>query len=421
MDFTTLEIIGFIGSIILSAFFSASETALNSLTNASIRKLIAGSGRRSKLMKLWVESPGKVLSAILIGNNLANVAASVLASSLALSIAREMGSRDAIALAIVTGIVTFILLVFGEVSPKTYAQSNSSRYVRFVSGPLYVVLISLKPASWMLAKIAAVFVFLIGGETKRKGLTVTEQEIISLVEAGEKDGTIEKEEKSMIHSVIELGDTIVREIMVPRVDIIGVDVSSGMDEVLHVMSKHKLSRMPVYEETMDNVVGIIHIKNVMAFWRKNVKEMPAIEFVAAAYFVPETKRVAELLAEFRERRIHLAIVVDEFGGTAGLVTLEDIVEEIVGEIEDEHDTQKEFIREKADGGFLIDSRIDIDELNSRLELSLPDSEYNTLGGFISSLVKRLPKRNERIMYGDLTFVIREVDKKRINTVELLKK
>ena len=412
-DISAFEITVFFVLIFLSGIFSSVETAMHSLSKVSIKAILKRGGTRAKLLGIWSSNQNKFLTTIYVGNNILNVGASVLASSITMDIARHYGYREPYALATATGVITFILLLFGEVVPKAIAQHNPERIFLLLAAPINIALTLLRPLSAFFEWISRIFITAFGGSEQLRSLAVTEDEIKAIIEAGEIDGAIAEEEKEMIHSVIEFGDTIVKEIMVPRVDMVCVEVGTPMEEILEIMAEEKLSRLPVYEQTVDTVIGVLHIKNIMNAWRKNIKEMAAIEFISMPYFVPETKKVSELLKEFKTNRMQMAIVVDEYGGTEGLVTMEDLVEEIVGEIKDEYDDSSPMIKKQDDGSYLIDSKVEIHLMNEQLNLNIPSDEYNTVGGFILWILRRMPKKNEVIQYEKLKFTILEADRKRI--------
>jgi putative hemolysin len=417
-DISSFEITAFFILIFLSGFFSSIETAMHSLSKMSIRQILSRGGVRAKLLELWSSNQNQFLTSVYVGNNIFNVGAAVLASSITVDIARLHGYHEPYALATATGVITFVLLVFGEVIPKAIAHHNPEKTFLLLSAPMNVALIILRPFSAFFSWISRIALSVFGGEEQKRSLGITEDEIKAIIEAGEIDGAIEEEEKEMIHSVIEFGDTIVKEIMVPRVDMVCVEVQTSMEEILDVMAEEKLSRLPVYEETIDTIVGVIHIKNIMNFWRKNVKDMQAIEFISMPYFIPETKKVSELLKEFQANRMQIAIVVDEYGGTAGLVTMEDLVEEIVGEIKDEYDESGPLIRKQDDGTYLVDSKTEIHHLNEQLDLNIPSEEYNTVGGFVLWILRRMPRKNEVVPYQNLKFTVTEADRKRIYKIQL---
>lgn len=415
---SSFEITVFFVLIFLSGIFSSVEMAMHSLGKVVIKKILTRGGTRAKLLGIWSSNQNKFLTTIYVGNNILKVGASVLASSITIDIARQHGYHESYALAAATGVITFILLLFGEVVPKSIAQHNPEKIFLILSAPFNIALTLLRPFSAFFEWISRIIITVFGGTEQVRSLGVTEDEIKAIIEAGEIDGAIAEEEKEMIHSVIEFGDTIVKEIMVPRVDMVCVEVGTPMEEILEIMAEEKLSRLPVYEQTVDTIIGVLHIKNIMNAWRKNIQEMSAIEFISLPYFVPETKKVSELLKEFKANRMQMAIVVDEYGGTEGLITMEDLVEEIVGEIKDEYDDHAPLIKKQEDGSFIVDSKVEIHHFNEQFNTKIPSDEYNTVGGFILWLLRRMPKKNEVIPYEHLKFTVIEADRKRIYKIAL---
>lgn len=414
-----LDISIFFFLLFLSGFFSAVETAMHSLGKVAIKQIVARGGRRAHLINVWSSDPHKFLNTIYFGNSVLKVGATVLGASITVDVARQYGYYEPYALMAATALIVLVLLLLAEVAPKTVARNYPETTFLTLATPIQWALTLLKPFSWFFTLVSSAVVWMAGGaKTARKNLDVTEDEIRAIVEAGEIDGAIEEDEKDMIHSIIEFGDTIVKEIMIPRVDIICVSIDTPMDEILQVMADEKLSRLPVYEQTVDTIVGIIHIKNIMNFWRKSVQDMSAVEFISMPYFVPETKKVSELLREFQANHLQMAIVVDEYGGTAGLVTMEDLIEEIVGEITDEYDEGAMLLRRQEDGTYLLDAKLEIHTLNEHLHLDLPSEEYHTIGGLILWLARRMPRKNDAVTYKNLRFVITEADRKRIHKVVL---
>ncbi len=417
-DISRLEIVMFFLLVFLSGFFSSFETAMHILSRVSIKKIITRGGTRAKLLELWSFNQNRFLTGLYVGNNILNVGAAVLASSITLDIARTYGYREPYALADATGIITICLLIFGELAPKAIAQHMPERIFMLLATPMNIALIFLRPFTLFFSWISKITVRLFGGSAQIRTLNITEEEIREIITAGAKDGAIEQTERKMIHSIIEFGDTLVREVMVHRVDIIAVDVNTPMDEILETMSDEKLSRVPVYEDTIDTIVGVIHIKNILNAWRKRVEDMTAIEFITLPYYVPETKKISELLKEFQTQSTQIAIVVDEYGGTSGLVTIEDLIEEIVGEIKDEYDDHTPMIKKLDDGSYLLDGKVEMRQLNEELKLELPSDDYNTVGGLILFELKRMPKKNESLQYRNCKLTVTEADRKRIHKVTL---
>jgi putative hemolysin len=412
-DWSSLQLFVFFLLVFLSGFFSSVEAAMYALSKMTLKRLLAREGFQFRLLHIWVNERSTLLNALYFANTVMRVGATVLATRLTINIARESGFQEGYALLIAVVCITLVLLLFGEAAPKTIAQHSPEKAFMILAPPTDLALTILRPFSVMFAWISRLVVAALGGSTTGT-LSVTEAEIKEVVDAGQKDGAIEESEKKMIHSIIAMGDTMVKEVMVPRVDMVCVDVETPMEAILDLMDREKLSRIPVYENSLDTIVGIIHIKNIMNFWRRSIQEMHAIEFITMPHFVPETKRVSELIKEFQSKHMQMAIVVDEYGGTAGLVTMEDLVEEIVGEIQDEYDDKTPLIRQEEDGSYLVDAKVEIDEFNQRFHANLPRDEYHTIGGFVMWLLRRMPKKNETVSYGPVRLTVLEADRKRIH-------
>ncbi len=418
-DWSSLQLYVFFILVFLSGFFASIEAALYALSKLTLKKLLAREGFQFRLVQMWVHDRTTLLNALYLGNTVLRVGAAVLATKITIDIARRNALPESYALLIAVGFITFVLLLFGEVAPKTIAQHSPERTFLFLAPPTDVVLTLLRPVSWIFAWISKLVVAGLGGQTDGT-LSVTEAEIKEVVDAGEKDGAIEESEKEMIHSIIAMGDTMVKEVMVPRVDMVCVDVETSMEDILDLMDREKLSRIPVFENSLDTIVGVVHIKNIMNFWRRGVHEMRAIEFITMPHFVPETKKVSELIKEFQSKHIQIAIVVDEYGGTSGLVTMEDLIEEIVGEIRDEYDDRAPLIRQQDDGSYLLDAKFEIDDFNQQFHANLPQDDFHTIGGFILRHLRRMPKKSEVVTYGSVQFTVVDADRKRIHTLKLQK-
>lgn len=416
-DWSSLQLFIFFVLVFLSGFFSSVEAAMHALSKLTLKKLLAREGFQFRLLHLWVNDRSTLLNALYFANTVFRVGAAVLATQFTINVAQESGFPESYALLIAVVCITLVLLFFGEAAPKTIAQHYPEKAFLLLAPPTDLALTILRPFSAIFAWISRLAVAVLGGSVTGT-LSVTEAEIKEVVDAGQEDGAIEESEKNMIHSIIAMGDTLVKEVMVPRVDMVCVDVEMPMEEILDLMDREKLSRIPVFENTLDTIVGIIHIKNIMNFWRRSIHEMHAIEFITMPHFVPETKKVTELLKEFQIKHMQMAIVVDEYGGTAGLVTMEDLVEEIVGEIQDEYDDKTPLIHRQDDGSYLVDAKVEIDDFNQQFHANLPQDEFHTVGGFVLWRLRRMPKKNETVAYGPVRLTVLEADRKRIHKLKL---
>jgi CBS domain containing-hemolysin-like protein len=401
--------------VVLSAFFSASETALTAMSEREARQLIETGKRSYQSLMLWVEYPNRILTTLLIGNNVVNI----LASAMATVLAQKLGSNQVVAVA--TGVMTLVILVFGEITPKTFAKHNYKRFAPWAIVPLRVLYYAVFPITVALVKLSKVLVRLIGGEVSRSGPFITEEDIAYLINLGQREGVIEKHEEQLLTSVFEFSDTTVREIMIPRTEMVAVEVGLDRDELHRAVAEAGHSRIPVYQDTPDNIVGVFYAKDLLKVASKADKPFQLSTAMRKPYFVPEVMSIADLLKEFQRRKTHLAVVVDEYGGTAGIVTLEDILEEIVGEIQDEYDVDEAQFRVLPGGKMVADGRISTYTLGEKLGVEFPQSDlYETLGGFLTVRSGRLPPPGTRVHWNGFDFVIKEADDRRIRRVEIEK-
>ncbi len=401
----------------LSGFFSASETAITTLWPWKVREYAEKEGPNSPFALLERDIT-RFLTTILVGNNLVNVAATALVTEMA---TKAFGSAG---VGYATGIMTFLVLFFGEITPKSIAVHNAELLARAIVRPIYWVSVILYPVGRFFTWASATVLRLLRLEPRSEPL-VTEQELKLILAGAEASGAIEEAEEDMIQSVLELEETQVREIMVPRVEMVAVHASATLREFLQIEREHRYSRIPVYQESIDNIVGIAYAKDLLNYVNGSGESTEFLDTLTVssithpAYFVPESMSVWNLLLEMRRRHTHMAIVVDEFGGTAGLVTMEDIVEEIVGEIYDETDEEEALtIQLLPDGNFLIDAQTPLDEVSEALGVKLPEGEYETLSGFLYETFGYIPKVGEAVPYGPFRFVIERGDDRKIELVRV---
>ena len=410
-----LYLILFVICLLLSAFFSGSETAFVSLQRIRLEHLVKNNVRGARRVARMIERPEKLLSTILLGNNFVNVAAAALGTAVAVSLWGEKG------VLIATIVVTILLLIFAETTPKTIATRHAERLSLILARPIEWISWLLTPFVIALSWIASGFTKLVGGKPVRRSLASSE-EIRTMISVGHKEGTVEEAEAEMLHKVFEFGDRPVREVMVPRLEVISIEQGSKIADFLALYAESPLSRFPVYQENMDNVVGILSVKDVLMAQAKGsiTDESTIDDLVRPAYFAPETKRINELFAEMRDENYRMCVVVDEFGGTAGVVSLSRLVEEIVGPVGDElAEVEKEYevINEYT---FQIDGSMRIEEANEEMELELPEGDYETVAGFVLQLLGRIPKPNEQLRYKGLKLVITEMRGLKIEKILLTK-
>lgn len=399
----------------LSAFFSASETAVFSANKVKIRHLIEEGNKQAALLKRLMEQPGKVISTILIGNNVVNIGATALATSLAISIVGSTGAG------IATGIMSVLILLFGEITPKTLVSQRPEDFAIRISGILHGLGKLLSPVIYVFNSFTNLLVRLISGPVKKDHL-ITEEELRMLVNVGEEEGFIDEDEREMIDSIFEFDDTLVREVMVPRIDIVAVNITEPLEKVIKLIVEKGHSRLPVFDETVDNIIGLIYAKDILrVFAERNAAETRLEDLMRQAYYVPESKKVRDLFAELRKEKVHMAIVLDEYGGTAGLITIEDVIEEIVGEIQDEYDQEEREVEVQSDGSLIVDARTPISEINNLLNTSLPEDEFETISGWVFHNLGTLPNQGQEFDIGELHVKIEKITGQRIGKLQLWKK
>lgn len=389
--------------LFFSAFFSGSETALFSLNPIKLRKM----ERRHKDVRTisnLLKEPSHLLITILIGNTLVNVILSVVATSLSLEL---FGSKG---LVLAIGAVTFLLLVFGEVTPKTFAIEKGETFSLIVAGPLKYFSRLVFPLRNVLYLIANSAIRLTKTGSKNEP-TLTEEELKTIIDVGHREGVVKKEEREMIRSVLEFTDTEAKDIMTPRVDIKAASLDMKQEEFLEFAREIKHSKIPVYEKSIDKIVGVVNAKEVFLNLERNF-----VEAIRPVIFIPGTKKIDDLLKTLDQKKTKIAIIVDEHGGTDGLLTLEDILEEIFGEIYDEFETPEHLIEWINDKRFKVSGKVAVGEINEKLNLNIPEGEYETFAGFVLELLDKIPVEGERVRFKDLTFLIEKMIGKRIKTV-----
>ena len=387
--------------LVLSGFFSSAETALFSISKAKAIHLAKEKGRTNALIKKMKDDPHRLLSTILIGNNLANVGAAAIATAI------TIGLVESHAVGIATGVMTFAILIFGEIFPKSIATRNNILIARLVIFPLYWLSILFYPVILFLN-----FIPKLTGKIHKKP-TVTEEELMTFVEVVEEEGGIEEEEKELIENIFEFDDTNASEIMTPRADMFVIDADEELQLEEIVISG--FTRIPVIEGDVDHVVGILNVKDLLKHQATSDGEISIRQLMREPYFVPENKKLDNLLQEFKKRKQHLAIIVDEHGGVSGLITLEDALEEIVGEIIDETDTVEPHIIKTRPNEWRVLGKSEIDEVNDTIKMDIPDSrEYDTFSGYVLDQIGRIPQEKEEIPLGNFLITVKEMDGNRIS-------
>ena len=395
----------------LSAFFSSAETALTTVNKIRIRNLAEAGDKSAVTLTKVLEDQGKMLSAILVGNNVVNLTASSMSTTLAMNI----WSTKAVGIA--TGVLTLVILVFGEISPKTistlYSEKISLKYAKII----YMFMTVMTPVIYAVNVLSSGFLRLVHVDPNRKQEAITEDELRTIVEVSHEEGVIESEEKKIINNVFDFGDSVAKDIMVPRIDMAMVEVGATYDELIDIFREEKYTRMPVYEETTDNVIGIINMKDVLLIDRN--EEFHVRDLLREPLYTYEYKNTAELMVEMRQTSNNMIIVLDEYGATAGMITLEDLLEEIVGEIRDEYDEDEEQeLVEVGPGEYVVEGSMKLDDLNDQLDLELESEDYDSIGGLIIGQLDRLPEEGESVVCDGIRLVVDRLDKNRIDRVHM---
>ena len=407
-----IQLLVLIVLLALSAFFSSSETALTTVNNIRIRTLADAGDPKAIILSKVIEEQGKMLSAILIGNNIVNLTASSLMTTLTISL---FGNR---AVGVATGILTLLILVFGEITPKTLSTISAESIALKNAKIIYGLMVVLTPVIYVVNQLSLGVLLLLRIDPNAKRDSITEDELRTIVEVSHEEGVIESEEKKMINNVFDFGDSVAKDIMVPRIDMTLVEVNATYQELLDIFREEKYTRIPVFEENTDNVVGIINVKDLLLI--DNHEEFHIRDYLREPLYTYEYKKTAELMVEMRKTFNNIVIVLDEYGATAGLITLEDMLEEIVGEIRDEYDEDEEkSLVEMAPGEYSVEGAMKLDDLNDRLGLELESEDYDSVGGLVIGLLDHLPEEGEEVTDNGIRFVVESVDKNRIDRIKIV--
>jgi putative hemolysin len=415
----------------VNAFFAASEMAIVSVRQARLKPLIDEGNKAAVLVSKFLEEPSRLLSTIQIGITFAGFLASAIgAQSLSSSLAIYLkslnmpvvsASAGVIATITVTAIIGFFTIVLGELVPKRLALEKSEKIALAVARPIRILFKIVSPAVRMLAFMTNFIAKLLGGSNDFDNSQITEEEIRMMINVGEEKGIFQETETNMINSIFEFDNTAAKEVMTPRTHIIAVNIDATVDEILEIVVEENFSRIPVYENSIDNVIGLLYVKDLFALIRKSTEwEISLKDLIRPAYFVPEYKKIDELFKEMQKSKTHIAIVIDEYGGTAGLITIEDLLEEIVGNIFDEYDDVVLEYEQIDEDTYLVDGLLGISEINDIMRLDLPEEEFDTISGMILSLSGKMPEVGEEVEYEDVSFRIEEVDDKRISKIKIQK-
>lgn len=402
-----IQLLFLITLIFLSAFFSSAETALSTVNRVRMRTLEDEGDKRAARVNKILEKYSKMLSAILIGNNVVNLSASALATTLAMRISFPVG--------IATGILTIVVLLCGEILPKTWAMHSSEKLSLAYSGIIYVLMQILTPVIFLVDKLANVILRLLHVDPNKK-VSMTEADLRTYVEVGHEDGVIESEEREMIYNVFDFSDALAKDIMIPRINMVTVDVADTYEEVLSVFRESMYTRLPVYQDDKDNIIGVINIKDFIL--TENPETFHVKDILRDAHYTYEYKKVADLLIEVREKTTSVTFVLNEYGATVGMITLEDLLEEIVGEIRDEYDAdEEELIQKKGERSWLVEGSMKLDDINDELGTDLDSEDYDSISGIIIENLDRLPEDNEEVTLGNgIHLKVQGIDQNRIKKV-----
>ena len=415
--------------VMLNAFFAAAEMALVSVRRTRIKQLVEEGNAKARTVLTLLEHPTNFMATVQIGLTMVGFMASAFA---AINVAEPVShwlvmhhvpdsTARPLAVVGVTVILSFFTLVFGELAPKSLAMQHAERLALNFAGTVRFLSIVALPAVKLVSFLSDLMVRPFGAHVRFTNPILTEEELRMLVEAGEEGGVIEEEEKEMIHSIFDFTDTVARQVMVPRTDMDAAAVTSTLDELLDVITESGHSRIPIYEENVDNIIGVVHAKDLLPVLRQDRRAFEIQAVMRQAYFIPETKDVVELLAEFKRGNVQMAIVRDEYGGTAGLVTVEDLLEEIVGEIRDEYDIEEPLIDVVDVDHAIVSARMSIDDLNEQMDMDIPESEeYETIGGFVFDQFGRQPDQGELIIWSNLDFVVHSLEGGRLHRIEVIR-
>jgi putative hemolysin len=390
--------------LICSAFFAGSEAALFSLNSAQVARLKARGGVVQRLILALLQRPTNLIITFLVGNEIINVALAVTATSLALLLYGDGGEYVAIVF------TTIALLLFGEVTPKSLAVRYPERVSMLVAWPIQAFAYLITPLRWGLRKLVDA---VIGEHAERPIALITEEEFKTLVERSEDEGGIDQDKRTLIQRVFEFSGHRVTQIMTPRTDVFALEVTEPLTSALPKIKENRFSRVPIYDGTIDQVIGILYAKDLLPYSRHPEFDVKLRDLLHPVFFVPESKRIDELLREFQRNKVHMAIVVDEYGGVSGLVTMEDALEELVGDIVDEFDIAEDLCRQIDPQTYLVAARLPLDEFNAKLGVSIPREDVDTVGGHVFHLFGKLPKRGESVSAGGLTYTVEHIKGTRI--------
>lgn len=407
-----LKLLIIIVLLILSAFFSSSETALTTVSRMKILSLAEeGNSSAVTLLKV-IDNKEKMLSAILIGNNIVNISV----SSVTTILVTDLFGNYAVSIA--TAILTVLVLIFGEITPKTLATINNEKLALRFASVVYWLMYILTPVIFLINKLSSLVMKLFRIDKSEKKSTYTENELKTIVNVSHAEGVIEADEREMLQNIFEFGDRQAKDIMIPRLDVCMIDVDSTYEEIMDVFQANRYTRIPVYENTTDNVIGIINIKDLLLY--RHGESFNIRNYLRQPYFTYEYKGLSDLLLEMKKASVNITIVLDEYGAASGLLTLEDLIEEIVGDIRDEYDYDEEDeLRPINENEYIAEAHMKLDDLNDMLKINLSSPEYDSVGGFIIEKLDRIAKSGDIVETPDVTLIVDSINKNRIEKVHII--
>ena len=402
--------------VVLSAFFSSAETAFSTTNRIKMRTLAEDGNKRAAQVLKILESYSKLLSAILIGNNVVNLSASSLATTVAIALSEPLGLQTSLMTGLATGILTIVVLLGGEIVPKTWANLNADKIVLVYAPIIHFLMVILTPVIFIVDKIAVGILKLFRIDPNKKNNAMTESELRSYVDVSHEDGVIEEEEKEMIYNVFDFGDSLAKDIMIPRIDMVSVEDTATYKEVMELFRENMYTRLPVYHDSTDNIVGIINIKDFL--FVKDTDKFTINDIMREAYYTYEYKKTSDLMMEMRKSSSNIALVLNEYGSTEGMITLEDLLEEIVGEIRDEYDADEEtLIQDLGDNTYVVPGGMKLDDINNSIDTEFTSDDYDSIGGLIIEKLDKLPEEGETVSLEDGTkLTVKTINQNRIEEV-----
>lgn len=413
MDTIVSQSIALAIMIFFSAFFSSAETALTTVNKIRVRALIDEGNKRALTLNKILENKSKMLSAILIGNNIVNISASALATLLA----QELIGNEAVSLS--TGLLTIVVLIFGEITPKTLATINSEPMALFFAPIIYILIVILTPIIFIINKMAGVVLMIFHVDPNQKEEVITETELRTIVDVSHEEGILETEEKKIITKIFDFGDATAKDIMVPRIDMVAIEVDSSFEELMELFRTEKYTRLPVYKETTENVIGIINVKDILLLNTINPETFHIKDYLREAFYTYESKPLTDLMLAMKKTSVNISIVLDDYSDAVGLITLEDILEEIVGEIRDEYDEdESDLVQSDNQTVFEVSGQTKISDINTELHLNLESDRFESIAGIVIETLDKIPEVGDTVVLEDCKIEVLSLDRKRVDIIRI---